>query len=43
MNNQITPEQLFAKIGMLVIENDILRAEIVRLQEEKKTTRQEEK
>ena len=32
--NQITPEQLLAKIGMLVMEIDILRQEIARLQKE---------
>lgn len=31
----ITPEQLLAKIGMLVMENDILRAELGKLQQEK--------
>lgn len=31
----LTPEHLFAKIGTLVMENDILRAEIGKLQQEK--------
>ena len=31
----LTPEQLFAKIGMMVMENDILRAELGKLQQEK--------
>jgi hypothetical protein len=31
----LSPEQLFAKIGMVVMENDILRAELGKLQKEK--------
>jgi hypothetical protein len=31
----LTPEQLFTKIGILVMENDTLRAEIGKLQQEK--------
>jgi len=31
----LTPEQLFTKIGMLVMENDLLRTEIGKLQQEK--------
>lgn len=32
--NQITPEQLLIKIGLLVMENDILRAQIIEYQKE---------
>lgn len=35
MNNQITPEQILAKVGILVMENDLLRAELGKLQQEK--------
>ena len=31
----ITPEQLLVKIGLLVMENDALRAELGKLQQEK--------
>jgi hypothetical protein len=31
--NQITPDQLLAKIGLLTMENDILRAELGKCQE----------
>lgn len=31
----LMPEQLFAKIGMLIMENDILRAELGKLQQKK--------
>jgi len=39
----LTPEQLFTKIGMLVMENDILRAELGKLQQEKVQREKEDK
>lgn len=39
----ITPEQLFAKIGLLQMENEYLRAELQRLQQEIAELRKEAK
>ena len=39
---ELKPEQLLAKIGILVMENDILRVELGKLQQEK-TKKEEEK
>ena len=38
---ELKPEQLLAKIGILVMENDILRVELGKLQQEK-TQREKE-